>query len=53
MRAARLAGSGVRTVEVLDADTAADEARFFSYRRTTLNGGGPTGHQISVITLAG
>ena len=30
---------------------AADEARFFSYRRRTLAGGGPIGHQISVIAL--
>ena len=33
------------------ADTAADEARFFSHRRRTLGGGGPIGHQISIITL--
>jgi len=51
--AARLAGIGVTTVQLLDADTAADEERFFSYRGTSLNGGGPTGHQISIITLAG
>ena len=49
--AARLADSGVRCVTVIDADTAADEARFFSYRRRTLGGGGPIGHQISIISL--
>ncbi len=49
--AARLAAAGVRTVSVLDVDTAADEAAFFSHRRRTLAGGGPIGHQISVIAL--
>jgi copper oxidase (laccase) domain-containing protein len=34
---------------VLNADTLADEARFFSHRRRTLAGGGPIGHQISII----
>lgn len=32
------------------ADTLADEARFFSHRRRTLAGGGPLGHQLSVVT---
>jgi len=50
--AARLAGAGIEAVDVLDADTAADEARFFSHRRRTLGGGGPIGHQISIISLA-
>jgi hypothetical protein len=49
--AARLAASGVQSVHRLDADTAADEARFFSHRRRTLGAGGPIGHQISIITL--
>jgi YfiH family protein len=49
--AARLAGAGVHAVTTIDADTAADETRFFSYRRRTLHGGGPTGHQISIISL--
>ena len=49
--AARLAATGVRSVSVLGLDTAADEAMFFSYRRRTLGGGGPIGHQISVIAL--
>jgi polyphenol oxidase len=49
--AARLAGSGVRGVATLGVDTAADETRFFSHRRRTLGGGGPIGHQISIIAL--
>jgi polyphenol oxidase len=49
--AARLAAAGIRCVEIIDADTAADEARFFSHRRRTLSGGGPIGHQISIIAL--
>ncbi len=49
--AARLAAAGIQTVSVVEADTAADEARFFSYRRSTLGGGGPMGHQISIIAL--
>jgi hypothetical protein len=48
---ARLAAAGVRSVDALDADTAADESRFFSHRRRTLGGGGPIGHQISIIAL--
>jgi len=50
--AARLAAFGVATVQVLEADTGADAERFFSYRRTTLAGGGPCGHQISLIAAA-
>jgi purine-nucleoside/S-methyl-5'-thioadenosine phosphorylase / adenosine deaminase len=49
--AARLAAAGIRCVEVIEADTAVDEARFFSHRRRTLAGGGPIGHQISIIAL--
>jgi YfiH family protein len=49
--AARLAAAGAGRVGVLQADTLADEARFFSHRRRTLAGGGPIGHQISAITL--
>jgi YfiH family protein len=48
---ARLTAAGVRSVATVDADTAADEARFFSYRRRTLGGGGPIGHQISIVAL--
>ncbi len=47
--AAHAAGCG--TVAVVDADTAAQEAEFFSYRRNTLAGGGPIGHQVSIIAL--
>ena len=47
--AARLAGLG--RVDVLDADTMADETRFFSHRRRTLAKAGPIGHQISGIML--
>ncbi|HLJ06008.1 MAG TPA: peptidoglycan editing factor PgeF [Acetobacteraceae bacterium] len=49
--AARLNTAGIIQIETVDADTAADEARFFSYRRRTLGGGGPIGHQISIIAL--
>lgn len=49
--AARLGALEIAAVDTIDADTAVDAARFFSYRRQTLVGGGPTGHQISVIAL--
>jgi YfiH family protein len=49
--AERLAAAGVGSVAVLGVDTAADAARFFSYRRQTLEGGGPIGHQISIIAI--
>ncbi len=45
---ARLDRAGVRAAAI-GIDTCADEARFFSHRRRTLSGGGPIGHQISVI----
>jgi polyphenol oxidase len=48
---ARLAATGIEHIAVVDADTAADEFTFFSYRRRTLGGGGPIGHQISIIAL--
>jgi copper oxidase (laccase) domain-containing protein len=48
---ARLVALGLGSVEALGCDTVADEARFFSHRRRTLAGGGPIGHQISVIAL--
>ncbi len=44
----RLRAAGA-VVTVLAADTLADEARFFSHRRRTLAGGGPIGHQVSII----
>ena len=51
--AARLAGAGLGAVDLLGLDTLADTARFFSHRRRTLAGGGPIGHQISVIVCPG
>jgi hypothetical protein len=49
--AARLNAAGIRDIATIDADTAADASRFFSHRRRTLGGGGPIGHQISIIVL--
>ena len=51
--AARLAAAGVAVVETAGTDTLANEDRFFSHRRRTLAGGGPIGHQISAIAIAG
>ncbi len=50
--AARLTALDV-DVDVIDADTMPDTARFFSHRRRTLAGGGPIGHQMSAIMLQG
>jgi YfiH family protein len=50
--ASRLHAAGVSDVTITGIDTMADEARFFSHRRRTLTGGGPIGHQISVIAIA-
>jgi YfiH family protein len=47
--AARLTAAGAMAY-VLGADTLPDEARFFSHRRRTLAGGGPIGHQISIVS---
>jgi len=47
--AARLTQAGLHTATSLEADTMADESRFFSHRRRTLAGGGAIGHQISII----
>ncbi|MDE2007033.1 MAG: peptidoglycan editing factor PgeF [Rhodospirillales bacterium] len=47
---ARLHAAGV-AASALGVDTLADEARFFSHRRRTLAGGGPIGHQISIVRL--
>jgi YfiH family protein len=49
--AARLAAAGIRRVDLVEADTAVEEDRFFSHRRRTLAGGGPIGHQISILAL--
>ncbi len=46
--AARLRAAGA-TVHVLGVDTLTESGRFFSHRRRTLAGGGPIGHQISVV----
>jgi len=48
---AALASAGVGTVAVVAADTFAEAERFFSYRRATLAGEGPIGHQLSAIGL--
>lgn len=47
---ARLRAAGLTRVEATGHDTLAEPGRFFSHRRRTLAGGGPIGHQISVIT---
>ncbi len=51
--AARLGAAGIASVEALGLDTRAETERFFSHRRRTLAGGGPIGHQLSAIALAG
>jgi len=48
---ARLQAAGVAEVHRLASDTVTDAARFFSHRRRTLAGGGPIGHQLSLIVL--
>ncbi len=45
----RLRRAGAGQVTSVSLDTLTDEKRFFSHRRRTLAGGGPIGHQISVI----
>ena len=49
--ALRLSLAGV-TAQRTGADTFAEPDRFFSHRRRTLAGGGPIGHQLSIIALA-
>uniref|UniRef100_A0A8J4HD71 Purine nucleoside phosphorylase n=1 Tax=Acidicaldus sp. TaxID=1872105 RepID=A0A8J4HD71_9PROT len=49
--AARLQAAGVAEVRRPASDTVTDAARFFSHRRRTLAGGGPIGHQLSLIVL--
>jgi copper oxidase (laccase) domain-containing protein len=51
--AARLAGLGLGAVAELGPDTLADPVRFFSYRRSSLEGSLPIGHQLSAIALMG
>lgn len=45
----RLERAGIGHAVALGVDTMRDDKRFFSHRRRTLAGGGPIGHQISVI----
>jgi hypothetical protein len=47
----RLRRLGIGRIDVLACDTLTDEHRFFSYRRTTLDGGGDYGRQLSAIAL--
>ena len=49
--ARRLSGLSIKAFEQLPFDTCADEERFFSYRRTTLGGGGDYGRGLSAIVL--
>jgi len=49
---ARLRAAGVAAVDRIAADTAAEEDRFFSYRRTCLKGEKEYGREISIIALA-
>ncbi|MFQ5954096.1 MAG: peptidoglycan editing factor PgeF [Kiloniellales bacterium] len=51
--ARRLARLGLRAVEPMPGDTAADEARFFSHRRARLRGEPDYGRQLSAIALGG
>lgn len=50
---ARLARASVTRVQAVGRDTCAEPDLFFSYRRTTLAGGGPFGLQLSAIRLEG
>jgi YfiH family protein len=47
----RVAASAVGAIEVLPFDTCGDAERFFSYRRTTLTGGGDYGRLLSCVVL--
>ena len=49
--AARLRRAGVERLDVLGLDTYRDEARFFSYRRSTHRGERAYGRQLSAILL--
>lgn len=50
---ARLARAGVGRVQATGRDTFREPEQFFSFRRTTLQGGGPFGLQLSAIRLEG
>ncbi len=49
--AGRLERAGLAAVSVVDADTCAEAARFFSYRRACLNGEADYGRQLSLVVL--
>ena len=49
--ASRLDALGLARVFALGRDTASEADTFFSYRRTTLNGGGDYGRSLSAIAL--
>lgn len=49
--AARLRGAGLTAIDVIDADTCADETRFFSNRRAFLRGEPDYGRNLSAICL--
>jgi YfiH family protein len=49
---ARLGAAGVQHIDWVGGDTARDEERFFSWRRTCLKGAKQFGHQLSAICLA-
>ena len=49
----RLRRSGIGSVESVNLDTYADEARFYSFRRATHRGEADYGRQVSLIGLAG
>ncbi|MDF0542492.1 peptidoglycan editing factor PgeF [Sphingobium sp. H39-3-25] len=51
--AARLAGAGIARVDLLGEDTCAQPERFYSYRRSCLQGEPGYGRQISLIGLKG
>jgi len=51
--AARLRRAGIGAVGTVEADTCADEERFFSYRRKTLAGEPDYGRQLSAIVIDG
>lgn len=50
--AARLERAGLPAVSAVRADTCAEEARFFSYRRACLRGEADYGRQLSLIALS-
>jgi hypothetical protein len=49
----RLIAAGIGEVEALNLDTYGDPDRFFSYRRSTHNGEGDYGRQLSAIAIPG